>query len=569
MTPFFRGRRTRGALLMGLLVLPIMSLAQPTVMRASLAPAANAPAASRSTTVVVPFSQAIAPATAGTIRLFSSQYRGQRTATTSVSSNTVTLAPTAPTGSSAFRPGETVHVTIPSTVQSTGGTAATPYVYQFTAATTGGSGTFSGGSDLPISNQLTSVVLGDVDGDGDLDVILGNVGGSTVNVRLNNGRGTFGGGFDPGVTSDPRRVRLGDVDGDGDLDLLTVTPFLFTGTVSVRLNDGSGQFSGGTTLTGFYQPEDVVLGDVDGDGDLDLVVANYRDNSVDIRLNNGNGTFRDGSTLPVGSNPESVVLGDVDGDGDLDLVVANSAVLGTVSIRLNNGSGTFSGGTDLAVSSQPTAVTLGDVDGDSDLDLAVTDYSKGLIHIRLNNGSGLFSGGSSVPVATQPTGVLLGDVEGDGDLDLVVVNRAGSTSVNIRLNNGSGTFSGGSSPSIGLAALGLALGDIDGDGDLDLLTTDPINRSVTVRLNGGGPLPTRLATGTTALSLYPNPGRGRVQVTGLAPKAAVVVSDALGRPITTARATAGGVAYLTLPPSLAAGVYFVRSEGHSQRLSVE
>lgn len=555
-------------LCLGLLVLPLSCLAQTTVTRAALAPAANARAASRSAPVVVPFSQVVSPATAGTIRLFSAQYQGRRAVTASVNGSTVTLTPTVATGSAAFCPGETVQVTVPATVQSLGGTAAMPYVYYFTTAATGGSGSFSGGSDLSVSNQISSLTLGDVDGDGDLDALIGNAAGNTINVCLNNGRGTFSSGATPSVSYDPRSVAVGDVDGDGDLDLVTVHPG-YNGLVGVRLNNGSGSFSGGTDLPGFYRPSNVVLGDVDGDGDLDLVVTNLGDNSVAIQLNSGSGTFSGGSVLAVGSRPDSVALGDVDGDGDLDIVVANNDVSGTVSLGLNAGNGTFRRGTDLPAGSNPSSVTLGNVDGDGDLDLVVADSGYNAIHIRLNNGSGLFAGGSDLTVGVQPTSVTLGDVDGDGDLDLVAVNSAGSPRTSVGLNDGSGTFSRGATPPSGLAAQGVALGDVDGDGDLDFVTLDPISRSLTVRLNGGGTLPTRLATSLSALSVYPNPGRGAVQVSGLAAGAPVAVVDALGRCVATATATVAGLAQVQLPLGLAAGLYIVRSEERSRQLTVE
>jgi hypothetical protein len=558
--------------LLGLLALPLISAAQTTVTRANLAPAANARAATRTTTVVVPFSQAIAPATASNIRLFSAQYGGRRPTTVSVSGNTVTLTPTVAAGSAVFRPGETVQVTVPATVQSLGGLAATPYVYQFTAAATGGSGIFGSGSDLAVSNHLTSVVVGDLDGDGDLDAVLGNAGGTTVNVRLNDGSGTFGSGSNPSAGPSPERVALGDVDGDGDLDLLTAN-LLYNSTVSVRFNDGRGSFNGGTDVTGFYQPRSVVLGDVDGDGDLDLVVTNAGDRSVSIRLNNGSGSFSGGSNVVVGSTPDSVVLGDVDSDGDLDLVVATTTPLGTVSIRLNSGSGSFTGGADLPAGVNPTSVTLGDVDGDGDLDLVVTDYNSGMVTIRLNDGSGAFADGSDLALdsqfGSQPTSVALGDVDGDSDLDMVVIKSGGSPRVVVGLNNGRGTFTIGPGPRTGLTARSIALADVDNDGDLDLVTVDPIMKSLVVRLNGGGILPTRQPTSTTALRAYPNPSQGTVQVTGLVAGAPVTVSDMLGRLITTTTATASGVAHLQLPPGLIAGLYLVRSNEHSQRLTVE
>ncbi|WP_174805440.1 FG-GAP-like repeat-containing protein, partial [Hymenobacter sp. UV11] len=73
---------------------------------------------------------------------------------------------------------------------------------------------------------------------------------------------------------------------------------------------------------------------VDGDGALDLLTANYNGNSVSVRLNDGSGSFGGGSNPAVGSNPYSVAVGDVDGDGDLDLLAANNTG-SSVSVRLN------------------------------------------------------------------------------------------------------------------------------------------------------------------------------------------------------------------------------------------
>jgi len=259
----------------------------PTVT--SRTPARNARAASRSTTVGLGFSTALDPATAGNVKVFSQQYRGRRTATAALSNggSTVTLTPTVPaTGSQVadFKPGETVFVTVPATVQSTGGAAATKHVYQFTAAATGGTGNFGGGSNPAVGANTQSVAVGD--GDGDLDLLTAN--GSrngTVSVRLNNGSGVFSGGSDPAVGSYPYSVAVGDVDGDGDLDLLTANSGDYT--LSVRLNNGAGTFTAPATnpnlAVGSF-PTSVALGDVDGDGDLDLLAANVS-STVNVRLN--------------------------------------------------------------------------------------------------------------------------------------------------------------------------------------------------------------------------------------------------------------------------------------------
>ncbi|MFW8628343.1 FG-GAP-like repeat-containing protein [Deinococcus sp. ME38] len=381
----------------------------------------------------------------------------------------------APARTGGYFPGEEVEVSLTAALGGTG----LPHVFRYRTAAGVGPGTFSGGSVVSVDTQPVGVAVGDVDGDGDLDLLSANYSSSTVSVRLNDGRGTFSGTQTVSVGSGPISVVVGDVDGDGDLDLLSANRG--SGSVSVRLNNGSGTFSGTQNVRVGGSPISVMVGDVDGDGDLDLLSANGDSSGVSVRLNDGAGNFSGTQDVSVGTQPASVAVGDVDGDGDLDLLTANSGS-NNVSVRLNGGSGTFSGTQNVRVGAFPQSAAVGDVDGDGDLDLLSANGDSSGVSVRLNDGAGNFSGTQNVSVGAQTASVAVGDVDGDGDLDLLSANVSGNT-VSVRLNNDSGIFSGTQDVIVGSEPYSVAVGDVDGDGDLDLLTANRGSGSVSVRLN--------------------------------------------------------------------------------------
>ena len=127
-------------------------------------------------------------------------------------------------------------------------------------------------------------------------------------------------------------MTVGDVDGDGDLDLVVANGT--TDNVSVLLNSGDGRFGVAENFGVVDLPVSVVGVDLDRDGDLDLVVANQLSNNVTALLNDGSGAFVVADNFPVGTRPFDVTAGDLDGDGDIDLATANN--LGNdVSVLLN------------------------------------------------------------------------------------------------------------------------------------------------------------------------------------------------------------------------------------------
>jgi hypothetical protein len=469
----------------------------------ALSPTRNLRNAPTTSDVALTFDQAMSSSAAstGALKVFSQQRGGRMSGSqggvASASGNTLTFNPT-----NDFQPGETVLVTTTTAAQSSAGAnLAKGSVHQFTAATGGtGRGIFTAPAINPnpgVGNTPHSVAVGDVDGDGDLDLLTDNYGSATVSVRLNNGLGSFTAPAtnpNPAVGSAPDLVVLGDVDGDGDLDFVTANDGSVN--VSVRLNAGNGNFTPPAinpdpALTG--PAKGIALGDVDGDGDLDFLASTDGTTAVCVRLNDGTGNFTAPATNPetsVGTVPYGVALGDVDGDGDLDLLCANYGS-GTVSVRLNNGTGSFTApatNPNPSVGSFPFSVVLGDVDGDGDLDMVTANNNA--VSVRLNDGTGNFTPPATNPnpsVGSRPFSVVLGDVDGDGDLDLLTANNNAAGTVSVRLNDGTGSFTAPAlspEPAVGASPYGMALADVDGDGDLDVLTANATTSgTVSVRLN--------------------------------------------------------------------------------------
>jgi uncharacterized delta-60 repeat protein len=463
------------------------------IMVTDLVPSRNLLATPRSATVAVTFSRELDPATANNLALFSAQAGGRKAGTYVVNGSVIRFD--SPTD---FKPGETLTAIIPASVRAASdGAAATPLVYQFTAAVGGtGRGRFVAGSEVALGDGPSGVVVADVDSDGDLDLVAVSYDASALIIRLNDGTGAFSATTPQPLARAPIGLAVGDVDGDGNLDVLTAN--YSNNSVTILLNDGTGMFSAAQEVPVGGAPRSVSVGDVDADGDLDLLTANSNVNSVSIRLNNGMGIFSGGSNVGVGRGPERLTVGDVDADGDLDLLTANLSDH-MVSVRFNSGTGLFSGTTEVPVGTSPTNVLLADVDSDGDLDILASNSTANTVSVRLNDSYGSFVGAQEVSVGNSPYGLALGDVDADGDLDLLTASSSDRT-VSIRFNDGKASFFGTYEVATESDSYGVTAADVDGDGDLDLLTTNSGPRTVSVRLNESSPLPVTLTAFSAQLT---------------------------------------------------------------------
>jgi hypothetical protein len=463
-----------GLFCVGGLLLSSAAQAQAPAVTA-ITPKPNTIAAPTTTPVTVSFNQPLSTGTSTQLRVYSHQAGGKKAGTATVSGNTLSFVPATP-----FKAGETVFTTLTMGVQ-----LARPYVFQFTTATKPSAGTFSNSSDVGTSSTLGittgDVTTGDIDGDGDLD-LLTTTNGTSVAIQRNDGKGSFSDAGLVQLNGSVRAITLGDVDSDGDLDLITSNLARAEGGVNVHLNNGTGGFTLWSTASVSAAPVNLVVGDVDGDGDLDLLGDSNGGGAITLFTNGGAGKL-DNKTTVNSLGGFGLALGDVDNDGDLDLV-SSSYNNQMVYVCLNDGRGTFGSGLATPVH-QARHVALGDVDADGDLDVVVTNLTyeaNAAVSILLNNGSGVLSTASVSVLRGQPDDVVLGDVDGDGDLDLAVTN--GTQQVSVRLNDSHGLFTAGPDLVAGnpSSTLALTLGDLDSDGTLDLAIAKS-NTTVNVRLN--------------------------------------------------------------------------------------
>jgi len=312
-----------------------------------------------------------------------------------------------------------------------------------------GDGTFEDGSAALGAKKsiVRQFAVADFDGDGRLDVYLpGGYGNHQDQLLMQKAPRRFTdeiARIAGSHKSTAGSVHAGDIDDDGDIDLVVGDwgaspnpdrPGTSANTIRILENDGTGRFRekavlpapGGTTTT------DVDLHDVDGDFALDIVLT-ARNGQSRLLLNDGTGTFADvtsSRSFPKKQGPFTfnAELCDVNGDGFLDLFFDGGANgLGrdhATQLLINDGKGRFSDETVARIKGEPQAddnqAKCVDIDNDGDFDIVVASLANPTDKVLVNDGTGHFElAESSLPPLHDPTlAVDVGDFDGDGRVDV-------------------------------------------------------------------------------------------------------------------------------------------------------
>ncbi len=358
---------------------------------------------------------------------------------------------------------------------------------------TGNNGAFTPSINYYAGNSPLNVYLRDLNGDTKLDIIVTNSGDSKFNILLNIGNGRFSGAYSVSMVQASRDTNSGggfhlaNVNNDSFIDFFQYGGSHENSYHTAALGNSTGNFNG----QGILNPTPDVannryagtLGDFSGDGKPDYLHGWSDASTLRLMLGNGNGAFSSsGNSFQIPGIPTWVVSGDFNNDAKLDAVAAITT--NQIAFLRGNGQGSFNSAVMTSVGTQPFYVVAADFNSDGNLDLATANYASNNVSVLLGNGNGTFVAATNYSVGTNPTHITVADLNADGKSDLVVPN-SGANSVSALFGNGVGGFGTAMSITVGTFPHSTAVADFNNDGFVDIVTANRGSASNSISLNLG------------------------------------------------------------------------------------
>lgn len=366
----------------------------------------------------------------------------------------------------------------------------------------------------------------DIDGDGDLDVILAHEDNISWFNNLD-GLGNFGNlQTITSTLNSTQSVYAIDLDGDNDLEVLAASKY--DNKISWYANDGSGNFGIEQIIsTNAYHASSVYAIDLDGDNDMDVLSASLSDNKIAWYQNDGNGNF--GAQQIITSNAggaEKVYAADIDNDGDQDVLSA-SYFDDKIAWYQNDGSGIFGTQNIIGIVDGANDVFPTDIDSDGDIDVLTAAIDDSSID-WFENTDGMGSFGSAQNIQSVIGGgfsVYAEDMDGDTDMDVVYGT---DTKIAWHKNSGQGIFGGQEivfSSTFGAAMINTC--DINNDNKTDILGFYPSHFS----WFENNVVQSVIYNKTQDFAIYPNPSHGKLIIDSELHFSEIGIYDVLGKPV--------------------------------------
>lgn len=353
-------------------------------------------------------------------------------------------------------------------------------------------------SPVSVQGGPGSILIGDMNNDRKLDLVVACTRTRSIIVIEGNGNGQFGPALSNTTLAEaPGEIAAGDLNGDGKLDV-AVTSHDSYGVV-LLIGDGKGGLT--PTAPIVMKPgqhphtHGLAVADINGDHKLDLITCNNADNDISLAFGDGRGNFtRAPQSFPVGPSPYPFAVGDVNNDGRQDIVATASAtgplrreqlpLSRALTLLLSDGKGGLASRQLPLRTGEPWFAAIADLNGDGKPDIVVTHHELNAMTVMLGDGRGGFTeaNGSPFDFGVSLFHLIIADVDGDGSMDIVATNGA---SIRVLLGDGRGAFKPAASIPVGPGAWLIAAADLNGDGAIDVVTSNSDSNSVSVLLGIG------------------------------------------------------------------------------------
>ena len=353
------------------------------------------------------------------------------------------------------------------------------------------------GSPVSVQGGPGNVLIGDMNNDRKLDLVVASAQARSITVIEGKGNGRFGAVLSNTTVADaPGEMAIGDLNGDGKLDVALASHDSYG--VVLLTGDGKGGLAQSPAspivmkLGRHPHTHGLAVADINRDNKLDLLTCNNADNDISLALGDGRGNFsRAPQTFPVGPSPYPFAVGDVNNDGWPDIVATASAtgpsrreqlpLSRALTLLLSDGKGGLTPHQLPLRTGESWFAAIADVNGDGKPDIVATHHELNAITVLLGDGHGGFTeaNGSPFDFGVSLFNLIITDVNRDGRMDIVATS---GNSLRVLLGDGRGAFKPEAPIPVGPGAWRVAAADLNGDGAIDVVTSNSDSNSLSVLL---------------------------------------------------------------------------------------
>jgi hypothetical protein len=353
------------------------------------------------------------------------------------------------------------------------------------------------GSPVPFQSGPSNVLIGDMNNDRKLDLVVAFAQARSITVLEGKGNGQFGAVLSNTTLAEaPGEIALGDLNGDSKVDVAVSSHDSYG--VVLLTGDGKGGLAVAPTspivMKQGQHPHThgLAVADINRDNKLDLITCNNADNDISLAFGEGRGNFtRVPQSFPVGPIPYPFAVGDLNNDGRLDIVATATAtgpsrreqlpLSRALTLVLSDGKGGFSPHQLPLRTDEPWFAAIADLNADGRADIVATHHEQSAMTVMIGDGRGGFTeaNGSPFDFGVSLFHLIIADVDRDGTMDVVATS---GDSIRVLLGDGRGAFKQAASIPVGQGAWRIAAADLNADGTIDVVTSNSERNSLSVLL---------------------------------------------------------------------------------------